>query len=210
MIRTTETSRNKFYQLISQYVPGNAVHYCYDLWMGCPFHFKIARRRQTKLGDYRYDPNGKEHSITINYNLNTYNFLITYLHEYAHLLATEKYGRKINPHGKEWQTEFRNVMFPMLSPLIFPDNLLKVLAKHMKRPKASTQSDPMLVKALRNYDSNPTDVLLLDDIQTGEIFAFKGNRFKKLESRRTRVLCHHILSGRKYLIPRIARIEKDV
>ncbi len=209
MIRTTEVSRNKFYELIRQYMPENAVHYCFDLWVNYPFHFRITRKRQTKLGDYRYDPNRKEHSITINYNLNAYNFLITYLHEYAHLIATEKFGRKVSPHGKEWQMEFRNVMLPMLSPLVFPDDLLKVLARHMKKPKASTQSDPLLVKALRNHDPDPANAILLDDIKNGEIFSFKGNVFKKLESRRTRVLCHHISSGRKYLIPKIARIEKE-
>ncbi len=209
MIKLSESSRQKFFTVLQKYVPTDAVHYCYDLWVKNPFHFKISRNRQTKLGDYKYDPYRKEHTITVNYNLNLYNFLITYLHEFAHLTTTEKYGRKVLPHGKEWKKEFQNILSPMLSALIFPEDVLKVLIKHMKNPKASTHSDMHLVKALRKYDDGFSDVIILDELENGDIFSFKGNTFKKLESRRTRVLCHHIASGRRYLIPRIAKVEKD-
>ncbi len=208
MIRLTAASKNKFYEILPNYIPENAVHYCFDLWVAHPFHFRITKKRQTKLGDYRYDPVRKEHTISVNYNLNQYNFLITYLHEFAHLLTTEKYGRRVDPHGKEWKNAFKETISPVLNSLVFPDELLLVLQKHMSNPKASSQSDPRLVKALRKYDTNYEDQLLLEDIDHGEEFLFKGNTFKKLESRRTRVVCHHLSSGRKYLIPKIAKVEK--
>jgi predicted SprT family Zn-dependent metalloprotease len=45
--------------------------------------------------------NGK-HEITVNSNLNKYKFLITLIHEISHLVAFEKFGRNIKPHGNEW------------------------------------------------------------------------------------------------------------
>jgi hypothetical protein len=210
MIRLSTKAKSTFFELLPKYIPENAVHYCFDLWVEHPFHFKVNRKRQTKLGDYRYDPVRKEHTITVNLNLNPYNFLITYLHEFAHLITTEKYGRKVSPHGQEWKNAFIETIAPVLNNLVFPNELLTILKKHMSNPKASSQSDPKLVRALRKYDKNPTDQMLLEDLDQGEEFDFKGNTFRKLETRRTRVLCFHLASGRKYLIPKIARIEKNL
>jgi len=209
MIRISASAKEKFYHILEKHVPQNAIHYCLDLWTSKPFHFKVTRRRQTKLGDYRFDPRTKEHTITVNHNLNPYNFLITYIHEYAHLLTTEKHHRRVSPHGKEWQREFQIALGPMLTTLIFPEELLKELMRHMRNPKASTQSDPNLVKALRKYDEPGEDNFVLDEIETGEHFIFKGNLYQKLENRRTRVVCNHVVTGRKYLIPKIARVERE-
>ena len=150
-------STEKLYSLLQQHIPDNAVHYCLDKWTEKPFHFTVTRKRNTKLGDYRFDPRTAKHSITVNHNLNKFNFLITFLHEYAHLTATDKYDRKVSPHGAEWKKEFKEVIQPMLNSLVFPDDILQVLIKHMKNPKASTQADARLVQVLRKYDDHIFD-----------------------------------------------------
>src|SRR5437868_12893848 len=66
-------------------------------------HLTITRERQSVLGDYRNKHFGRNHRISVNGNLNKYSFLITLLHELAHLVAFEKYGGRIQPHGKEWK-----------------------------------------------------------------------------------------------------------
>lgn len=207
MIKVPESAKEKLFQILEKHVPENAVHYCYDLWIKKPFHFKVTRKRQTKLGDYRFDQVRGEHTITVNFNLNPYNFLITYIHEYAHLITTEKYGRRVSPHGREWRKEFQQVLLPVMNELVLPPDILGVLRLHMRNPKASTQSDPRLVKALRRYDENTHEEFLLDDVAINAQFIFKGSLYQKLESRRTRVLCHHVDSGKRYLIPKIARVE---
>ena len=45
---------------------------------------KLKGERKTRHGDYRRLPNGT-HQISINTNLNPYGFLITLIHELAHL-----------------------------------------------------------------------------------------------------------------------------
>ena len=200
-------AKQRIYNLLEKYVPENAVHYCLDLWVATPFNFRISRIRSTKLGDYRFDPNTTQHTISLNCNLNKYNFLITYIHEYAHLSNTKINGRKTEPHGIAWQNEFKRLMAPMLSPLIFPGPVLEVLKKHMRKPKASSQADPNLARVLKMYDADAENLFFLDDADLGEVFIFRGNKYKKIATRRTRVLCEHVSSGKKYLIPKIAQIE---
>ena len=49
-------------------------------------------------------------------NLNPYRFLMTLVHEVAHLVAFQKYGRAIKPHGKEWKFTFQTLMLPFIRP----------------------------------------------------------------------------------------------
>src|SRR5215211_6850240 len=66
-------------------------------------HLTVARERKSILGDYRHRIHGKNHRISVNGNLNKYAFLITLLHELAHLLTFEKFGNRVAAHGKEWK-----------------------------------------------------------------------------------------------------------
>ncbi len=188
-------------------MPDNAVHYCLDLWLAIPFHFKITRKRNSKLGDYKYDRRNGHHSISVNHDLNKYSFLITYIHEAAHLLTTERFGRKTQAHGKEWKSNFRELMEPVLTDLIFPKEILQPLKKHMRRPKASTYADPDLLHVLRQFDDQDVDLVPLDMLGEGDTFEFNNSMYKKLNLRRTRVLCQQADTSRKYLISKMALVR---
>ena len=95
----------------------------------------------------------------------------------------------------------------MLNPSIFPDDILRVLAKHMKNPKASTAADPKLVKVLAQYDSNTTLLPTLESVIIGEEFYLRKRKFRKLEVKRTRALCLDLTNNRRYLISQIAEIS---
>jgi SprT protein len=199
--------RQKLYQILSRHVPENAIHYCLDLWIATPFHFKVTRNRNSKLGDYRFDPRKKDHAISVNHGLNTYSFLITYVHEIAHLVTTERYGRKAMPHGKHWKATFTELMQPLLNDLIFPPDVLKPLTLHMKNPKASTYSDLRLVNALRQFDTNDDGLVPLSALDKGQIFEFNNMMYTRLDLRRTRVLCLQADTSRKYLISKLAMVR---
>lgn len=202
-----EKAKKKLYHILQQHVPENAVHYCLDLWTAIPFHFKVTRKRNTKLGDYRFDQRNSSHTITVNFDLNQYSFLITYIHEIAHLLTTERYGRKTQPHGKEWKSCFQELMEPALTDLIFPSDILILLFKHMKNPKASTFADSKLLHALRKHDHHESDLVPLSELIEGDIFEFNRQKYKKLSLRRTRVLCQQAENSRKYLISKMALVR---
>ena len=73
-------------------------------------HLTISRKRQSILGDYRHAHFDKNHRISVNGNLNKYAFLITLLHELAHLFTYEKYGHRVQAHGREWKDEFGKIL----------------------------------------------------------------------------------------------------
>ncbi|MFN6944762.1 MAG: transcription elongation protein SprT, partial [Cytophagaceae bacterium] len=189
--------------VLEKYLPGEAVTYCANLWLDHKFDFKVTRKRATKLGDYRYYFQTKRHCITINGDLNPYAFLVTYLHEVAHLKTNLAHGMKIKPHGTEWKNNFSALLIPVKE--IFPEVILEPLEKYIKNPKASSCSDFELLKALSSFDDHVQGVFL-SDVSAGEIFTFNKRVFVKEEKRRTRSLCKEVKTGRKYLIPDSARI----
>jgi len=185
---------------IHNHVPGPAVEYCIHLSQKFTFKFRLSSNRKTKAGDYKYLPGPENHHISVNKDLNKYAFLITYIHEIAHLVAYEKFGRKIDPHGAEWKSTFKKLILPTLTSRVYPDRLIKVLARHLKNPKASTQADPQLVKALQAFDIIEDGVLSLDAINDGSVFELNGKTYQRMERRRTRFVCKQIPTDKKYLV----------
>ena len=112
---------------------------------------EISIPRKTKLGDFKV--RGNQLSITINNNLNKYLFLIVLTHELAHAFVFKKYQNTVKPHAKSWQLTFKSLMLNFLTPDYFPEDILKVLSRHMISPKASIFADLELVKILKRYDN---------------------------------------------------------
>jgi SprT protein len=188
----------KIYAILQSHVPSNALRYCYQLWHETPFQLKITKTRQTKVGDFT----SRNHPrITLNHELNTYLFLITYIHEVAHLRVHLRHGSRVDPHGEEWKSAFRILLQPVMTPEVFPDDILRILTDHMVNPKASSFADTELTKVLRRYDKHADQYATLSDIPEGSIFRFQGRFFKKGKIRRTRVLCHEVKTKRHYLVP---------
>ncbi len=199
--------RKDQYQQLEEFLPLNAVTYCRDLWHRYRFVLKIVNPRVTKLGDYRYSPTLEQHTITLNNNLNEYSFLITYIHEVAHLTTNIKYTRKVQPHGKEWKKEFKALMHPILHGLVFPPDILQALGNYLKNPAASSCSDPRLMKLLGQYDAKQSNVTTIKDLKPGTVFLINKRTFIKGQLKRTRVVCEEIPSGRKYLIHQLAQVK---
>ncbi len=202
---------DKLKSLFESKIPESAVKYCLRLWEENRFSFLITRSRNSCLGNYSYKDG--HHKITVNSDLNKYSFLITYIHEVAHLhnfLNFKGKRKRSLPHGNEWKICFQNLMIPLLNESVFPADILKILSRHMSNPAASSTRDPKLVQVLRKYDMNNSynDQLILQELAIGENFIFKNRRFEKLENRRTRALCLCHEDRKKYTIPLIAEILK--
>ncbi len=167
---------------------------------------KIVQERKTRHGDYRRNPDGS-HQITVNSNLNPYRFLITLVHEIAHLLAFKKYGRHIKPHGQEWKYTFQQLMLPLLRPEIFPKDLLPILARHFKNPKASSDTDALLSVRLKSYDPQ-SDKYYIFEIEHGAIFqAPNGRKYQKGKKLRKRYECLELETGRLFVFQPNAQVE---
>ncbi|MCB0375039.1 MAG: SprT-like domain-containing protein, partial [Sinomicrobium sp.] len=135
---------------LKKYLPERAVPGCVSLITTHNVSVKIVNERVTRHGDYRRLPDGR-HRITVNANLNRYRFLITFIHEIAHLVAYTQHGRAVKPHGMEWKRIFTQLMLPFMHPEIFPGPLLPLVARHFKNPRASSDTDVTLSLALKEF-----------------------------------------------------------
>ena len=192
--------------ILEQHIPQDALEYCVSISSNYVFKLDLSFNRKSKFGHYKYWPQTNSHTISINSGLSPQLFLITFIHELAHLDVMLNYGRKVMPHGKEWKGTFCKLMAPLLTPSIFETNLLSALALHLKNPKASLSADSRLWATL--FPNNNEDALYVSDIEEGSEFMFRKRVFKKVKSRRTRALCYEAKSGNNYLIPLLAQIEK--
>lgn len=193
--------------ILKKYLPERAVASSLKLIQETGVHLKIVNERVTRHGDYRRMPNGG-HQITVNANLNKYRFLITLVHEIAHLVAFEKYGRRIKPHGLEWKRTFQFMMLPFIRPEVFPSQLLPLLAKHFKNPKASSDTDAKLSLALKSFDAQERDKSYVFELPHGSVFRiYNGKLFKKGNRKVKRYECVEVKSGRTFLFQPNAEVE---
>lgn len=148
------------------------------------------------------------HQITVNATLNKYRFLITLVHEIAHLIAFEKYGRRIKPHGLEWKKTFQHLMLPFIRPEVFPSKLLPLLAQHFKNPKASSDTDALLSMTLKQFDPQNVHQTFVYELPLGSVFRiYNGKLFKKGNKRVKRYECIEVASGKVYLFQPNAEVE---
>ena len=167
---------------------------------------KVTAPRKTKLGDFKV--RGNQMSITVNNNLNKYSFLITLTHELAHAFVFKKYQNRLKPHAKSWQLTFKSLMLNFLTPDFFPEDILKVLSRHMISPKASTFADLELVRVLKKYDQLPS--VTISDLAVGDSFKIaNGKIFVKGEKIRKRYKCIEYKTNKTYLFHPFAEVIKE-
>lgn len=172
-------------------------------------HLTVARERKSILGDYRHRTHGKNHRISVNGNLNKYSFLITLLHELAHLLAFEKFGNRIDPHGREWKYIFGQLLAQFIEHNVFPDDIKRSLMQSLHNPAASSCSDEDLLRVLKNYDEKQTDLVFVESIPEGSLFKTQdGKIFRRGEKIRKRYKCEELKTKKIYLFSPVYEAER--
>ena len=172
-------------------------------------HLTISRERRTVLGNYRSKVFYNNHRISVNGNLNKYSFLVTLLHELAHLLANEKYGHRIQPHGKQWKEEYRQILMQFIPKKIFPAELEDLLIAGLNNPAASTCAEPHLTRGLKKYDAKKENHFLIEELPVESIFKIRsGAVFRKGERVRKRFKCTEVATGKVYLFSPVYEVEK--
>lgn len=198
--------------VFTTYFPLGTDGYCRQLWQQYKFDFRVVKPRRTRLGDFRVFPDGKT-QITVNADLNSYAFLITYVHEVAHAEVNRAYRRRVQPHGKAWQIAFQRLMQPLMTEAVFPVDILYPLQRYMIRPAATTYANPALMTALRKVDKVSLSGIshnrtLLRDVPEGESFQFDKKTFVRGTLRRTRIVCKEVSTGKSYAILAHAWVEQ--
>lgn len=170
-------------------------------------HLTVARERKSILGDYRHKGYGKNHRISVNGNLNPYAFLITLLHELAHLLTFEKYGHKVSAHGREWKAVFSQLLAQFLQHKVFPADIADSLLSSLHNPAASSCADEHLLRVLRRYDKD-NGLVFVENIPLGHLFkTHDGRVFIKGEKMRKRYRCTEAGTRRVYLFSAVYEVQ---
>lgn len=131
---------------------------------------------------------------------------LVFVHELAHLKVFEKYGRRVLPHGKEWQESMRTLIVPLIEAQKIPEALKMRLLHYLVRLPATFNRDKALMHEILLLDGESLPVLL-SDWPFGKEFALAGGkRFVKIEKLRTRYRCVSTDNKRHYLISGHAEI----
>lgn len=168
-------------------------------------HFRITMPRNSVYGDYMHPHAGKGHRITINGNLNAFSFLVTTVHEFAHLECWNLYGNSVKPHGDEWKREYKKLMHEFLEARVFPPDIDHALRNYMSNPAATSCSDTHLMKTLKRYDRVKS--VLLADLPDHARFLLNDKEFIKGKKLRTRFECRQAGTNNIFLISETAEID---
>lgn len=194
------SSNHHSFEPLKKYLPEGTFDLVMPIILMHRVHLTVARERQTKLGDYRHALGSNNHRISVNGNLNKFSFLITLLHELAHLLAFQQYGHRIAPHGREWKNTYSGLLFTFLQHNIFPKDIQTALEESLHNPGASTCSEEGLQRVLKLYDPQKPGVFSVEQLPVGATFTIgKGRQFRRGEQLRKRIKCYEIPSNRVYL-----------
>ena len=171
-------------------------------------HLTVTQHRKSILGDYRHRTHFKNHRISINGSLNKYAFLITLLHEIAHLLTFEKYGNRVMAHGSEWKTIYGGLLKQFVDNKIFPADIEVELLSSLKNPAASSCAEDDLIRVLRKYDTDRNGFKLVEEIPLNCLFRIDdGKVFKRGEKQRKRFKCEEVRTGKIYLFSPVYEVE---
>ena len=196
-------------EYLQRYLPAGAGELVMQYLHQYKVHLTITRERKSLYGDYRHATHDRNHRISVNGNLNKFSFLITLVHELAHLLTFQHHGNRVASHGKEWKQLFAFLLKDFLAVNIFPDDIRFALLKSLHDLPASSCADDNLMRVLKRYDNNSPDMVLVEQIPEGNFFTLDDGRvFKRGKKLRKRYECIEIKTKKLYLFSPVYEVKR--
>lgn len=208
-----EKRPDRFHDIMSHYVPSPAVDDIVRFISDYSIHLKITRERQSKFGDYRLpSPKHPDHCISVNGCLEPCAFLLVMLHELAHMLTFIDHGRRVKPHGAEWQGYYSRLIMQFVAKGCFPSEVSSLLRTYASTLPLSKKLEREIDRNLKIQPSalvNSDDYVTLDSLAAGSRFRIKGQDrvFESIERMRTRWKCRDVITGRLYTVSASAPVE---
>jgi SprT protein len=193
---------------LEDYLPPGSSSLIFEYLKNYKVHLTITKSRKTVLGDYRHAIGSKTHRISVNGNLNSYSFLITLIHEIAHLLTFLQFSNRVMAHGKEWKNIYRDMLVGFLDLKLFPGDIKQALERSLHNLPASSCADEGLMRVLQKYDLKISGLVMVEQLQEGLLFEIgKVKIFKKGKLLRKRFQCVEIKTGKLYLFSPVYEVK---
>jgi hypothetical protein len=194
-------------EYLSKFIPPAAVPRVLEYLHQYKVHLTITRERKSILGDYRHATTDKNHRISVNGNLNSYAFLITLVHELAHLVTFIQFKHQVAPHGREWKNCYAMLLKDFLGNEIFPPVVEQALKQSMHDLPASSCADEGLMRVLKKFDRD-NGLVMVEQLPEGHLFDIgEGRIFKKGKKLRKRFQCIEVETGKLYLFSPIYEVK---
>ena len=192
---------------LRRFIPAPAVPKVLEYLQQYRVHLTITRERKSVLGDYRHATNNETHRISVNGGLNPYAFLITLIHELAHLVTFMKYGSRVQSHGREWKDTYAILLADFLKQHIFPADIEQTIRQSLHDLPASSCADEGLMRVLKKYDKD-NGLVMVEQLPEGQLFDIgEGRIFKKGKKLRKRYQCLEVKTGKMYLFSPIYEVK---
>lgn len=196
-------------EYLQNYLPAAAAAPVLDLLNLYKVHLTVTRERKSILGDYRHAVDTQAHRISVNGNLNKYSFLITLIHELAHLVCFMKNGNRVAAHGREWKDIYRQLLQEFLPLKLFPADIDAHLRSALHNLPASSCADEDLMRILRRYDEKQPGMVLVEELPEGALFRIDGGKlFARGPLVRKRYKCVEVKTRKVYLFSAVYEVEK--
>lgn len=196
-------------EYLKQFIPAAAVPRVLEYLQQYRVHLTVTRERKSILGDYRHATFNQTHRISVNGNLNPYSFLITLIHELAHLVTFIQHGNRVQSHGKEWKALYALLLKDFMGQQLFPADVEQALQRSMHDLPASSCADENLMRVLKKYDPRQNGVVMVEQLQEGQLFDIgEGRIFRKGKKLRKRYQCVEVKTGKVYLFSPIYEVKE--
>jgi SprT protein len=196
-------------EYLRRFIPAESAQKTLDYLVHYKVHLTITRGRKTVLGDYRHATMTKTHRISVNGNMNKYAFLITLIHELAHLVTFLRFNNRVQAHGKEWKKVYGEMLIDFMQLPVFPPDIRQALVSSLHDLPASSCADEPLMRVLRNYDELKDGQLLVEQVAEGKLFdTGEGRIFQKGKKLRKRYQCLEIKTGKLYLFSPVYEVTE--
>jgi SprT protein len=193
---------------LRDFIPDKSVPFIFEYLRKYKVHLTITKSRKSVLGDYRHAFGEQTHRISVNGNLNKYSFLITLIHELAHLVTFIQFNNRVLAHGKEWKNIYRNMLLQFMSPEIFPSDITHALERSLHNLPASSCADENLTRALKKYDDNHHGLVMVEQVKEGTLFEISGGKiFKKGKQLRKCFQCEEVKTGKVFLFSPVYEVK---
>jgi SprT protein len=194
---------------LRRFIPDESAQKTMDYLVHYKVHLTITRERKTVLGDYRHATMTKTHRISVNGNMNKYAFLITLIHELAHLVTFLRFGNRIQAHGKEWKRVYGEMLVDFMQLPVFPPDVRTALVSSLHDLPASSCADEPLMRVLSNYDERKDGQLFVEQVAEGQLFdTGQGRIFRKGKKLRKRYQCIEVKTGKLYLFSPVYEVTE--